>query len=77
MNEKKEITHLEIYERLILVEQKVDKIETNTEGMVKAFHAASGAFAVLEWMAKAVKPILWIGALAVAVVAAWENFGRR
>jgi len=30
--------------------------------MVKAFEAASGAFLVLEWLAKIAKPILWIAA---------------
>ena len=68
-----EVTHREIFERLIAVEQKVDKIETNTAGMVAAFNAAQGAFTVLEWLAKMAKPLLWIGALATAVVAAWDH----
>lgn len=68
-----EVTHREIFERLIAVEQKVDKIETNTAGMVAAFNAAQGAFTVLEWLAKLAKPLLWIGALATAVVAAWDH----
>ena len=68
-----EVTHREIFERLIAVEQKVDKIETNTAGMVAAFTAAQGAFTVLEWLAKLAKPLLWIGALATAVVAAWDH----
>jgi hypothetical protein len=74
---EKEVTHREIYERLLRVEQKVDKIESNTEGIVAAFTAAAGAFTVLEWLAKAVKPILWIGALAVALITIWENAGKR
>lgn len=57
-----EVSHKEIYERLIAVESKVDKVAEDTEGMVKAFNAASGAFTVLEWIAKVAKPILWIGA---------------
>ena len=65
-----EVSHKEIYERLVQVEQKVDKIDSNTKDMVKAFNAASGAFTVLEWLAKAVKPILIVGAFFGAVYAA-------
>lgn len=57
-----EVSHNEIYERLCKVEAKVDKVATDTEGMVAAFNAASGAFTVLEWIAKVAKPILWISA---------------
>jgi hypothetical protein len=66
MNE--EISHKEIYERLCKVEAKVDKVATDTEGMVQAFNAASGAFTVLEWLAKIAKPLLWIGGGIIAVV---------
>jgi hypothetical protein len=38
--------------------------------MVSAFNAASGAFTVLEWLAKAVKPILIVGAFFGAIYAA-------
>ena len=65
-----EISHKEIYERLVQVEQKVDAIDANTRSMVGAFNAASGAFTVLEWLAKAVKPILIVGAFFVAIYAA-------
>jgi hypothetical protein len=68
-----EVTHKEIYDRLIAVERKVDCIDTNTKDMVKAFNAAQGAFTVLEWLAKAAKPILWIGGLFIALGAAWEH----
>ena len=37
----------EIYERLPMVETKVDKIEKNNEEVVAAFAAAHGAFEVL------------------------------
>jgi hypothetical protein len=57
-----EVSHKEIFERLCKVEAKVDKVAEDTEGMVAAFNAASGAFTVLEWVAKVAKPILWIGA---------------
>jgi len=65
-----EVSHKEIYERLVQVEQKVDTIDANTKNMVSAFNAASGAFVVLEWLAKAVKPILIVGAFFGAVYAA-------
>ena len=62
-----DVTHREIYDRLVAVEAKVDAINTNTEGVVAAFAAAQGAFTVLEWMAKAVKPLLWLAAGASAI----------
>jgi hypothetical protein len=70
---KEEVTHKEIYDRLIAVERTVDCIDTNTKDMVSAFNAAQGAFTVLEWLAKAAKPILWIGGLFIALGAAWEH----
>jgi hypothetical protein len=57
-----DVTHREIYDRLVAVETKVDAISTNTDGVVAAFAAAQGAFTVLEWIAKAVKPLLWLAA---------------
>lgn len=65
-----DVSHKEIYDRLVQVEQKVDKIDTNTKNMVNAFNAASGAFTVLEWLAKAVKPILIVGAFFGTIYAA-------
>lgn len=65
-----DVSHKEIYDRLVQVEQKVDKIDANTKDMVKAFNAASGAFTVLEWLAKAVKPVLIVGAFFGAIYAA-------
>lgn len=65
-----DVSHKEIYDRLVQVEQKVDKIDANTKDIVKAFNAASGAFTVLEWLAKAVKPILIVGAFFGAIYAA-------
>ena len=62
-----DITHKEIYDRLVKVEAKVDQIEANTADMVTAFTAAQGAFTVLEWIAKAVKPLLWICACVSAI----------
>lgn len=73
MAEIHDVTHREIFERLIAVEQKVDKIETNTEGMVAAFQAAQGAFTVLEWLAKVAKPLLIVGGFLAAIGAAWTQ----
>lgn len=69
-----EVTHKEIYDRLCRVEAKVDKVEENTEGIVKAFNAATGAFTVLEWIAKAAKPILWIVGVATVLVTVFEHW---
>lgn len=70
---KPEVSHNEIYERLIAVEAKVDKVAKDTEGMVAAFNAASGAFTVLEWIAKVAKPLLWIVATVAAFVTIAHN----
>lgn len=70
---KPEVSHNEIYERLIAVEAKVDKVAKDTEGMVAAFNAASGAFTVLEWVAKVAKPLLWIVATVAAFVTIAHN----
>ena len=61
-----EVTHKEIYDRLVAVESKVDKLNSETEQVVKAFSAAQGAFTVLEWIAKASKPLLWIASVITA-----------
>ncbi len=61
-----EVTHKEIYERLLAVETKVDKLNEETENVVKAFSAAAGAFTVLEWIARAAKPLLWIAGVVTA-----------
>jgi hypothetical protein len=68
-----EVTHKQIYERLCEVEAKVDQLDKNTQTVVAAFNAAAGAFIVLEWLAKAVKPILIIGAFFGAIWLAIEN----
>ena len=71
--EQQDVSHKEIYERLIAVEAKVDKVAEDTEGMIKAFNAASGAFTVLEWVAKVAKPILWVVATIAAFVTIAHN----
>jgi len=69
-----DITHREIYDRLITVEAKVDALNKNTKDVTEAFAAAQGAFKVLETMSKLAKPLLWLGGLFVAAVAFWEHF---
>jgi hypothetical protein len=68
------ISHREIYDRLLHVEAKVDRVEKNTEDVVRAFAAAHGAFLVLEWLGKIAKPILFIGATCTAAAIAWQSF---
>ena len=55
-----DVTHREIYERLISVEAKVDTNIAETKTMVADFNAVEGAFTVLGWIAKAAKPLLWV-----------------
>ena len=68
-----EVSHSQIYERLLAVEVKVDKLDKSTEEVVKAFNAAQGAFMVLEWIARAVKPIIIVGAFFGALWLVIEN----
>ena len=68
-----DISHKEIYVRLCEVEAKVDKLQVDTASVVTAFQAAQGAFTVLEWLAKAAKPILWIGGVVAALGVMWDQ----
>lgn len=68
-----DVSHREIYDRLIAVEAKVDRIDKATADVVTAFGAAQGAFVVLEWLGKLSKPILWIGGVVTAVGILWQN----
>jgi hypothetical protein len=72
-----EVTHAQIYERLLAVETKVDTIDKNTKGLVEAINALDGAFKVLGWMASAAKPILWIGGLIMAAGAIWQTWLKK
>ena len=71
------ITHEQIYDRLIAVEQKVDRIDENTKGLVEAIEAAQGAVKVLGWVASAAKPILWISGLIMAAGAIWQTLVKK
>jgi hypothetical protein len=72
-----EVSHEQIYERLIAVEQKVDRIDNNTKGLVEAIEAAQGAVKVLGWVASAAKPILWISGLIMAAGAIWQTLVKK
>jgi hypothetical protein len=72
-----EVTHSQIYERLLAVETKVDTIDKNTKGLVEAINALDGAFKVLGWVASAAKPILWISGLIMAAGAIWQTWIKK
>jgi hypothetical protein len=61
-----EDSHSAILERLAVVEAKVDKVSQDTVDVVEAFHAAQGAFTVLDWIARAAKPLLWVAGVVTA-----------
>ena len=72
-----EVTHAQIYERLLAVETKVDDIDKNTKGLVEAFDALQGAFKVLGWVASAAKPILWVAGSIMAAGAIWQTWLKK
>lgn len=72
-----EVSHKQIYDRLLAVEQKVNEIDDNTKGLVAAFTAAQGAFTVLEFLGKLAKPILWVGGLVALVGIAWQGLFKK
>jgi hypothetical protein len=72
-----EVTHKQIYERLLAVETKVDDIDKNTKGLVEAINALDGAFKVLGWVASIAKPVLWVGALIMAAGAVWQTWIKK
>ena len=72
-----EITHKEIYERLVSVEDKVDRIDENTKEVTAAFTAAKGAFIVLELIGKIAKPILWIVGVCSTIALLWQEYWKK
>jgi hypothetical protein len=72
-----EVTHKQIYDRLIEVESKVDTIDKNTSGLVEAIDAAKGAVKVLNWIASIAQPVLWIGGLIIAAGAIWQTWLKK
>ena len=69
-----DVTHREIYDRLVAVEGKVDALTTSTKDVTEAFNAAQGAFKVLETLSKLAKPLLWIGGLVAAIAVFIQDF---
>ena len=72
-----QVTHKQIYDRLVAVETKVDEIDKNTKGLVEAIKALDGAFKVLGWVASAAKPILWVAGLIMAAGAIWQTWIKK
>ena len=72
-----QVTHQQIYHRLVAVETKVDHIDSNTKVLVDGFKALQGAFTVLEWLAKAAKPILWILGVISAIALFWDQLLKK
>lgn len=68
-----EVSHNEIYERLIAVESKVDTVSKDTKDVVEAFHAAQGAFTALEWIGKIIKPLIIVGTFLAAIGTYWSQ----
>lgn len=77
MTPHEDVTHREIYERLIEVEKKVDNLDKSTSEIVSAFVAAKGAFSVLDWIARVAKPILWVAGVSTAIGILWGEFWKR
>lgn len=71
-----DVSHREIYDRLVAVEVKVDSLATDTKDVVTAFNSAKGAFIVLDWIGKLAKPILWVIGAGTIVMAALEQFRK-
>jgi hypothetical protein len=77
MEKDHEVTHADIYGRLLQLEDKVDKLDGKTTEVVAAFGMAKGAFAVLEFLGRMAKPILWIVGVGAAVAAFLETWKWR
>jgi hypothetical protein len=75
-----EVSHKDIYERLLAVESKVDHIDKQTTEVVAAFESAKGAFIALDWLSRFAGRILKIAAVVVAIGAAtvvvWERLTK-
>jgi hypothetical protein len=75
-----EVSHKDIYDRLVAVESKVDKIDENTTEVVAAFQSAKGAFIALDWLSrfagKILKVVGFCAALGVATTVIWERWTK-
>jgi hypothetical protein len=75
-----EVSHKQIYDRLVAVESKVDRIDEHTKEVVDAFQSAKGAFIALDWLSRFAGKILKIGAfitaVGVATTVVWERWTK-
>ena len=75
-----EVSHKQIYDRLVAVESKVDHIDKQTAEVVAAFASAKGAFIALDWLSKFAGRILKVAGFVVAVGVAttiiWERWTK-
>jgi len=75
-----EVSHKDIYDRLVAVESKVDHIDKQTAEVVQAFASAKGAFIALDWLSKFAGRILKVAGFVVAVGVAttiiWERWTK-
>lgn len=75
-----EVSHKQIYDRLVAVESKVDNIDQNTKEVVTAFQNAKGAFIALDWLARFSGKILkiagFVAAVGVAITVIWERWTK-
>ena len=79
-----EVTHLEIYQRVVEVEGKIETLNTRITGLeigisevLRVFTAAKGAFEVLTFIGKLAKPFALIALAIGAVAAAWSQFWKH
>jgi hypothetical protein len=72
-----DITHKEIYDRLCLVEGKIDNIDSSTKDIIAAFNNAQGAFKVLEWIAKVLATLAAIAAAVGVFAGAINILGKK
>ena len=73
------VTHLEATQ--VTLRDAIDantvltkKIDTSTSSMVEVLAAAAGAFKVLNWIARAAKPLGIIAAAVGAAIGAWHTW---
>ena len=72
-----QVSHKQIYDRLLAVELKVNEIDKNTKGLVDGFDALQGAFTVLGWIGKIAKPLLFVGGCITAIGIAWQTLIKK
>ena len=72
-----EVSHKQIYDRLLAVEGKIDRVEQNTHEVVVAFQNAKGAFAVLDWLSRFAGKIMKIVGFFTLVGAAFYTIVEK